>query len=174
MHRKRNSISKCVTSIWNVTLFLWYNLSALFAVKIFRCVSSQFPMFYLFRFDSVSLPEKENKIRGGKSTEFTPPLNDFTHAHVHVYRHTRTRLPAHAHIRIHVAFNVHAIMDLHKCALSFSSPPQEFSKIHAYKRDFTDATFIANKDWENLWARSGGVYRGVFQVIALLLVLFYD
>lgn len=96
--------------------YIHLGCNSLFVTWLVR--SSQSKYFDAFRASSrcsiysgltAFLPlEKENRIRGGKSTGFTPPLSDFTHVHVHVYRHTRTRLSAHAHIRIHVAFSVHA------------------------------------------------------------------
>jgi len=46
-------------------------------------------MFYLFRFDSVSLPEKENKIRGGKSTN---SRRHSTTLHMYMYTYTDTHV----------------------------------------------------------------------------------
>lgn len=93
-------------------LFLWRNLCNWCAARS-QNISMRFEsardVLFIPVWQRFSPLEKENRIRDGKSTGFTPPLRDFTHVHVHAHKHTRIQTHTHTTFstrifRIYVAF----------------------------------------------------------------------
>lgn len=151
-------------------------------------------MFYLFRFDSVSPPgEGKSNQRWKIDGIHAATHSDFIHMYMYtLYRphtHTSSSTCTYSHPcrAIQCARKIAGLLS-HKCfvrALSFAPPPRDFSKIHAYKRDFTVAICICVLSREQRLRKSPRnaprmcrqffffFYQGACQVIALLRVSLY-